>query len=178
MQETDYILRTERLYLRRVSQQDLTFLTALHQDPEVMRYIGPPRSAEKVSRRIDRIVSDYRTYPGYGIWMACQSADDEAIGWAALKDLDGSDQIEIGYRLARDCWGAGYATELARGLLQYGFDHMNLDYIAGVTAPGNKGSQRVLEKAGLQRDGWGQFYGEDLYYYKITAGEWKKMHDT
>lgn len=166
------ILQTTRLYLREVEESDLDFLTALHRDPDVMRYIGPPRSRKSVQERIEKIRQGYIDFPGRGIWMACELSNDNPIGWGCLKDLDGSELIEIGYRLAKEAWGKGYATEIARTLVEYGFTDYGLDKIVGVTTPDNKGSQKVLEKAGLIRRGSARFYNSDVFYYELLKEEW------
>ncbi len=168
-----HILETTRLYLREVENNDLDFLSALHRDPDVMRYIGPPRTRKSVKERIDRIRQGYKDFPGRGIWMACELTDDNPIGWGCLKDLDGTEMIEIGYRLAKEAWGKGYATEIARALLEYGFEQYGLDKIVGVTTPDNIGSQKVLEKAGLIQKGTGRFYNSDVFYYELHKVEWQ-----
>jgi RimJ/RimL family protein N-acetyltransferase len=68
----------------------------------------------------------------------------------------------VGYRLLRNAWGHGFATEGARELVRYGFDSVGLHRIIGVTHPDNLASQRVLMKAGLADAGFGRYYGERL----------------
>ena len=60
---------------------------------------------------------------------------------------------ELGYTIHRDCWGHGYATEVANLLLQLGFEQLGLERIAATCAPDNAGSARVLEKVGFRREG-------------------------
>ena len=84
------------------------------------------------------------------------------IGWFSLKYAGKSPDIEIGYRLLPDAWGHGFATEGARALVDYGFDDLGLHRIIGVTHRGNKASQRVLIKAGLEDIGWGHYYDRRL----------------
>lgn len=167
-----HILETTRLYLREIEESDLDFLTALHRDPDVMRYIGPPRTRKAVRERIEKIRQSYVDFPGRGIWMACEQSNDNPIGWGCLKDLDGTELIEIGYRLAKDAWGKGYATEIARALVEYGFNGYGLEKIVGVTTPDNIGSQKVLEKAGLVRNGSGRYYNSDVFFYELLREEW------
>lgn len=70
-------------------------------------------------------------------------------------------------RLILRVWGQGYATEIARALVGYGFDLLDLDRIVGVSYPENRASCRVLEKAGLIYQGRRHAYGQDLEYYTI-----------
>lgn len=73
-------------------------------------------------------------------------------------ELNNSNGVEVGYRLKKDLWGNGYATEITRILLQYGFNHLNLTEIWGTTHPDNIGSQKVLLKAGLLPEGEAAFH--------------------
>ncbi|MDH3650491.1 MAG: GNAT family N-acetyltransferase, partial [Saprospiraceae bacterium] len=161
------ILVTERLYLREAIQEDLNFLVDLHSDPDVMRYIGPLRNREAVAVRLQKIQGNYKVEPGLGIWMACKKEDHQKIGWACLKQLDSTTEIEIGYRLAKQFWRFGYATELTRGLLAYGFVKKRLPFIVGVARPENNASIRVLIKAGLVFEKMAYYYKSDMAYYKL-----------
>jgi [ribosomal protein S5]-alanine N-acetyltransferase len=171
---TKSILVTNRLYLRELETDDLDFLTALHQDKAVMQYIGPLRSRDQVADRIGKIIHGYSERPGLGIWMCCLRNSHTPIGWACLKDLDGTAQIEVGYRFARSYWGNGYATEITRSLLTYGFQDRQIPEIAAVTRPDNLASRRVLEKAGLTFQGQACFYQSEVLYFKIRREEWLK----
>ena len=172
-----YIIDTQRLYLRAIDHNDLEFLVKLHQDPEVMRYIGPPRSVASVRERITRIKDYYQYHPGYGIWMACLKASSVPIGWACLKDLDGSTHIEVGYRLATSTWGNGYATELARALVHYGFEKLALPEITAVTHPDNLASQRVLEKSGFILRGRDHYYNAEVNFFSQQKANWYGERD-
>jgi len=103
-----------------------------------------------------------RLYPGLGIWHASRRDTGAFVGWFSLKYAGRSPDIEVGYRLVPAVWGKGYATEGATALVDYGFDDLDLDRIIGVTHPGNRASQRVLLKAGLEDAGWGRYYEHRL----------------
>jgi len=160
------------MYLREIDYHDLNFLYKLHQDPEVMKYIGLLRKKEELKSRIHRIRKEYLSTPGLGIWLACLHNTNEAIGWFNLNDLDGNPEIEIGYRLARSFWGKGYACEMSAKLLAYGFKTIGLDQIVAVTVAQNSASIRVLKKSGFQyrRTGW--YYNRWVNFYRITSDEW------
>lgn len=176
MNETSKVIaRTNRLLVREMTLQDLDFLAALHQDKRVMKYIGPRRTHNQVKNRLLAIIKAYHVYPGYGIWMACIKDTDESIGWICLKDLDGSEHVEIGYRLASRYWDRGYATELSKAMLQLGFQTHGLSYIAAVTNSHNKASARVLLKVGLTYIGPEHYYNADLDFFKITKEEWEAI---
>jgi hypothetical protein len=101
-------------------------------------------------------------YPDLGIWHASRRDTGAFIGWFSLKYAGKSPDIEIGYRLPHAGWGRGFATEGAQAMADYGFDDLGLHRIIGVTHRGNKASQRVLMKAGLEDIGWGHYYDRRL----------------
>jgi ribosomal-protein-alanine N-acetyltransferase len=82
-----------------------------------------------------------------------------------LKYIPKTVEVEVGYRLLHEAWGQGFATEVARELVRYGFEEVGLDRIIGLTHPDNVASQRVLMKAGLAAAGWGRYYGQRLRVY-------------
>jgi len=155
--------------------QDLNFVARLHQDSAVMKYLGPLRSRPEMLARIVQITSDYPKKPGYGIWMLCKRNNSRPIGWACLKDLDGTEDTEIGYRIVSSLWGHGYATEIARALLDYGFQHLNLVEISGVARPKNKASVSILHKCGMKRMGIGVFYNYEMVHFKILRTNWESQ---
>ena len=159
------ILATSRLLLREFDDDDLDNLLALDSDPEVMRYIGDGTvsTREQLEQALPRVQAAYERHPGLGIWALELAEDQRFLGWACLKYLDQSEHVEVGYRLLKDAWGKGYATEIAQALVQYGWEKMELERIVGITHPENKASQRVLEKCGLVRNGDGEFYGHPVF---------------
>lgn len=157
-------LVTLRLELREFVAADFDDLWRLDQDPGVMRYIGGGRSSTRaqVAAALMRIPRVYRLYPGLGTWRAARRDTGAYIGWFTLKYIPDTVEVEIGYRLLREAWGQGYATEGATELVRYGFDDLGLHRIVGLTHRDNVASQRVLQKAGLAADGWGRYYGQRL----------------
>ena len=153
---------------------DLEALTLLDSDPEVMRYIsdGRPREASVIESSLKRTLEYYRSHPGLGVW-ANELEDGTMIGWACLKNLDKTEEIEVGYRYYKAHWGKGYATEAAQALVRHGFETVGLEQIVGITHPGNLGSQRVLQKAGLQPDGSGRYYEAECLRFLIKAQDFK-----
>jgi len=169
------LITSERLYLKEIEFEDIDFLYKLHQDPEVMRYIGPLRERSEIESRVNKIQEAYLQVPGLGIWLACINQSNKPVGWFNLNDLDGNPEIEIGYRLSPPYWGKGYATEMSQKLLEYGFKTLRLDKIVAVAVPQNTASIRVLEKIGLQyfRKGW--YYNTWVNFYQIMPGSGKYL---
>jgi RimJ/RimL family protein N-acetyltransferase len=79
--------------------------------------------------------------------------------------------VEIGWRIARDHWGCGYAPEAARAALAFGFERLGLDEVVSFTAAGNAKSRRVMEKLGMTRDP-----GDDFDHPSLPAGHRLQRH--
>jgi RimJ/RimL family protein N-acetyltransferase len=154
-------LETLRVELREFVTDDLPDEIRLDTDPRVMKYIGSgkPATPDDVAAAIRRMRRNYALYPGLGNWHASRRDNGAYIGWFSLKYILDTVEVEVGYRLLPNAWGQGYATEVTRELVRYGFDDVGLDRIIGVTHPDNVASQRVLMKCGLADSGWGHYYG-------------------
>src|SRR5437868_11868257 len=133
------MLETERLLLREHTEDDAEAFHELNKDPEVTRYTGDggPRTVEEM-RAILRThpIADYARH-GYGRWACVLKESGELIGFAGLKYLPELGEVDVGYRLRRNCWGRGLATEAARATLAYGFDRLKLERIIGLVDPDN-----------------------------------------
>jgi RimJ/RimL family protein N-acetyltransferase len=157
-------MQTLRLDLRELTHADFDDLLRLDSDPRVMRYIngGKPSKPQDVVAALGRVTRYYHNFWGLGVWHATRRDTGAFIGWFCLKYCPPTCDVEVGYRLLRDAWGHGFATEGATELVRYGFDDLGLDRIIGVTHPRNRASQRVLMKAGLADRGWGRYYDSRL----------------
>lgn len=165
---TKKIIESERLYLKEYSKDDVQLLFQLNSDPDVMKYIGPPRTDIKVAEEsMKKLIAYYAKNPGLGVWAAFEKDTDEYIGFFELAHLDKTDEIEVGYRLHKKYWGKGYATEMSKVLIDYGFNKLGLEQIAGITHPDNIASQNVLLKCGLRYVKDAVFYGFLDKYYVI-----------
>ena len=145
---------TTRLQLREMCPADIDWLDRLNSDADVMRYLGGPASRASTEQMLSgRILRYYDEHPGLGVWATVERSSGAVLGFHLLNHIRGEAYIQVGYRLFREAWGQGYATEMARALLDYGFDSLGLAQIVAITDLGNVGSQRVLIKSGLQRRG-------------------------
>jgi len=143
-------LRTERLILRPWCDEDREPFAALNTDPAVMEYFPSLLSREQSDAMVDRIVGHFER-EGFGLW-AVEAPGAPFIGFTGLQRPSFMDAVEVGWRLARPYWGAGYATEAARASLAWGFAHLGLSEIVAMVVPDNVRSQRVMEKLGMRRD--------------------------
>jgi RimJ/RimL family protein N-acetyltransferase len=163
---------TTRLRLREFSAADVEDLHALDSDPRVMRFIGSPSTREDATLALERVLRRYIEHPGQGAWHVSRRDDGRFVGWVSLKFAGESPDVEVGYRLVADAWGFGFATELARAMLERGFARLQLDRIIGVAHPDNHASQRVLSKVGMRDEGWGRYYDQDLRLFAIDRKRW------
>jgi RimJ/RimL family protein N-acetyltransferase len=155
---------TPRLELRAVVPGDVETFFRLDRDPQVMRYIGDGSVGTRATcaAAVARAKKYYALYPGLGKWCAEERKSGRFIGWFSLNYVPKTVEVEVGYRLLRDAWGRGFATEGARALVRHGFETLGLYRIIGLTHPDNAASQRVLQKAGLRDAGWGRYYERRL----------------
>ena len=160
------MIETERLLLRRFTSEDADKLVALRADPEVMRYIGS-QSREKVLQRLGYYLSLYESH-GFGMWAVVHKQIGALIGWCGLMYLDGTEEVEVGYGVAKQYWGQGLMTEAARASLRYGFERARLERIVAVAMPENAASRRIMEKLGMRYEKNARFYNHDLVYYAIS----------
>jgi [ribosomal protein S5]-alanine N-acetyltransferase len=144
------ILETPRLILREFSPDDVDALARVLSDPETMRFYPAPFDRAGVEQWIVRNRSRYAK-DGHGLWAMILKPGDELIGDCGLtiQDVDGSNQIEIGYHVRRDLWGQGFATEAARACRHFGFSHLNAKRLISIIRPENLPSRRVAEKNGM-----------------------------
>jgi RimJ/RimL family protein N-acetyltransferase len=145
---------TARLRLRRWRHGDAAGLAAVHADPEVTRFINGPSAltrfqSDQVS---ERVLEHWRTH-GFGLWAAEAKAGGDMIGFIGLCHPFWfpafAETVEVGWRLRRDAWGHGYATEGAREAFRVGFEDRGLDEILAFIHPDNHRSAAVADRLGM-----------------------------
>ena len=148
------MIRTERLVLRQWREADKKPFAALNADPVVMEHF-PSTMTRAASDAFADFVIARIAERGWGLWAV--EADGEFIGFVGLNEPDFMPGVEIGWRLARDAWGHGYATEAAQAVLEYARDELGLAEVISFTSTTNLRSQRVMERIGMTRDPDGDF---------------------
>lgn len=146
-------LETERLVLKFPTMADFENLLALRSNPDVMRYIGDGsiHQAEQVEHFLSLAIAYQERY-GIGFCSVFEKSSDRFIGQAGLFHLGFDDtqaDIEVAYRLLPKFWGKGYATELTKALIHWGFTHLSVKKLVAAAHPDNFGSQKVLKKSGF-----------------------------
>ncbi|MEM7151989.1 MAG: GNAT family N-acetyltransferase [Myxococcota bacterium] len=145
-------LNTERMHLRRIGPEHLEDLLELDSDPEVMRYIngGKASTREDYEKFMPRMMA-YDELP-YGFLAAYEQ--QRFIGWFHLRPSVADESIlELGYRLRRETWGRGLATEGGRALVRHAFEDLDQPAVDACADPNNAGSIRVMVKCGMHRVG-------------------------
>ncbi len=182
-------LQTDRLVLRFWKEEDLDLFAKLNRDPRVMKYFPAPLSKAESDQMVKRMQSRLKER-GWGFWAVSETRTQNFIGFIGLNPIEQSTlpvhfapATEIGWRLAFDYWGKGYATEGAKAALKYGFQALRLNEFVSFTATQNKRSRRVMERIGMQHDPADDFDHPKLpeghplrrhVLYRISAKEWKK----
>lgn len=149
-------LRTERLLLRRWTDADRAPFAALNGDPRVMAHFPAVLDAAASDALVERIEQGFERN-GFGLWAVERCDNGEFIGFVGLSrpsftahfTSPEDPAVEVGWRLAADAWGHGYASEAAAAALAFGFEHLALDEIVSFTAEGNLASRRVMERIGM-----------------------------
>lgn len=139
---------TERLHLRLFRNDDFEAHAAISADPEVMRYIQPgPMSRVDAWWQMARYLGHWQLL-GYGIWAVVERASGRLVGRLGFLEPEGGHGFEIGWALAREAWGKGYALEGARAALGHGFTVLDRPRAVCLIHPDNARSIRVAEKLG------------------------------
>jgi RimJ/RimL family protein N-acetyltransferase len=153
-------LRTERLLLRAWRDTDRPAFAAMNADPRVMEHFPAVMSREESDAAADRIEAHFARH-GFGLWAVEIPGVAEFAGFVGLCcprfHAHFTPCVEIGWRLAAEHWGHGYATEGARAAMAYGFETLRLSEIVSFTVPQNVRSRRVMEKLGMTHDAGGDF---------------------
>ena len=170
----EFILETERLYLRKINFDDVDDLFEMDSDAEVHRFIenNPVISKDQIVEVITMLNQQYYEN-GIARWAVVDKFTNECIGWAGLKYFreplnNKSDFYELGYRFKRKHWGKGYATEASQAILKYGFQNLNINSIFAITHLENKNSINVLQKLGFQFKETFDYEGDLTNWFELT----------
>ena len=162
-------LQTDRLILRDFVIGDWRAAHVYAADPEVVRYMEWGPNNEATSRAfIERVVALQHTEPRQDFELAVTlRPSGELIGGCGFHISDLQNRTGwLGYILSREHWGQGYATEVARALLRFGFEQFGMHRIWATCDPRNLASAHILEKIGMRREG-------HLRENKLQRGSWR-----
>lgn len=171
-------LDTPRLIFRRFTLDDLHALAAIRSDSDVMKYIGPGRaeSFDQVQAKLEKLRAHWDLH-GFRYWALIDKASGNLAGWCGLSYLEDTEDIEIGYGLAKAYWGKGLATEAAAAVMKYGFVQLRLERIVAVAYPENTPSQGIMKKLGMKYVKTARFIGGEWVYYVIEREEYQAVQN-
>ena len=161
------ILKTNRLYLRRLTIDDAKSLYLLNLDPDVIKYTGDKPFKNMADAKT--FLTNYDHYKKYdfGRWAVINKENNKFLGWCGLKYTQEIEEYDIGFRFFKKVWNKGYATESAMACVKLGFEKYKMSEIVGRAMKENTGSIRVLEKIGLTYDKPFNFDGQEGLIYKV-----------
>ena len=165
-------IETERLRLRRWEMADRHHFATLNADPLVLRDLGGPLSREDSDAKLDRYLKAWRN-KGYGRWLV-ETISGKFLGYCGVMPVREDHPIgihdEIGWRLIREAWGHGYATEAARAALIDVFRRVRLIEVLAYTDAQNIRSLAVMRRLGLRRDA-----SRDFAIHSDRLGTWRGL---
>lgn len=172
------IIETERLYLRRMNQEDFPALCRILQDEETMYAYEGAFTDEEVQEWLDRQIARYEKWD-FGLWAVVLKETGEVIGQCGLTMQPWKDRevLEIGYLFWRACWHQGYATEAAAACKEYAFETLGAEEVCSIIRDTNLASQRVAERNGMiKQDSWVKHYkGVDMPHDRYVARHVKEQ---
>lgn len=190
-----HIIETDRLCLRQWQASDFAIFAEINADPEVMAYF-PKLLPESVSNIIAKKCQQLIKDKGWGLWAVSIKPSSERhdngafIGFVGLNethaDMSFAPAVEIAWRLHKQYWGQGYATEAARAALLFAFTELELNEVVSFTAVINERSQLIMERIGMTNT-QANFYHPALnadhrlaehVLYKITRQQWQGITTT
>jgi len=163
-------LETARLILCEWQLEDGPEFHAISSDPEVIRYIdrGIPWPEERSRRFVERQVALFGERH-YCLWKLLPKPGGPLIGFCGVQPLPDTDEIEIGWWLARAWWGQGLATEAARTALRDAFERAAITRIVAIAQPANAVSIRIMQKLGMRSEGIVDHRGIPVALYAISS---------
>ena len=167
-------IETGRLLLRRWRESDRIPFQAMNADPRVMEFFPSVLSPAESDALFGRIQAHFDRH-GFGPFAVESRESSTFFGYVGVFvpefDAHFTPAVEIGWRLAFDFWGRGYATEGARAVIQYAFNDLGLAGLVSFTVPANLRSRRVMEKIGMTHDP-----RDDFDHPKLPEGHPLRRH--
>ncbi|WP_009633524.1 GNAT family N-acetyltransferase [Synechocystis sp. PCC 7509] len=167
------VAQTSRLILRQITLDDLDDLAAIYTDPVVMKFFGSTYTYESTKQWLEERVFKFYEQRGWGLWATIYKMNNKLIGRCGLTPqlVDGTEEIEIGYLLAKEYWGMGLATEAACFSRDYGLEKLGANRLISLIDPDNIASQKVALKVGLTYEKNTFMWNKTVRVYAISAKE-------
>ena len=174
------ILTTERLRLEPFDDRHIDGLHRIDSDPEVMRHIsGRPETRDETLKFIERVKVRWAQC-GFSWWAFVEQASGEIVGAGSIQHLrrggespDPTCPLEVGWRLRRDRWRQGLATEAGIAMADFAFHVLRAELLYAVCRPENIASVSVMSRLGMRYRGVEVWYDKELATYATTSAEWQ-----
>jgi RimJ/RimL family protein N-acetyltransferase len=163
------MIETNRLLIRPFTIDDADEAHVWLGDAEVMKYIpgGPDKTIEESQKRIIQYIDCYKNY-GFSKYIIIEKSSNKLIGDCGILYLEDSDLIELGYRISKNYWCQGYATEAAFAVLNYAFNNLNINEIYAIVESENTISQHMVKnKLGFSYLKRTVHYGVDMELFSL-----------
>lgn len=181
-------LSTPRLILRQWQAQDRDVFARMNADAEVMKFypaLLTEQKSDALADRIEQLIVDQ----GWGLWALEEKASQQFIGFTGLHHPDASlpcaPCVEIGWRLDRQSWGKGYATEAAQAALTFAFKQLACPEVYSFASVANKKSQAVMQRLGMHNTAQNFEHPEipqghvlrEHVLYCLSKQEWNRLYE-
>ena len=176
LQRGKMILETPRLILRPFAADDLDRMTQLMANKDFMRFSMGPMTPEQTRSFLDKVIGWDRDGMLSQFAMIVRSSET-LVGYCGFfhQEVDSKMEIEIGYRLQRDFWNRGLASEAARTVRDHGFRDLKLERVVSLIHPENHASRRVAEKNGMILERETIFRSFPTFVFAITRQRWLQL---
>jgi [ribosomal protein S5]-alanine N-acetyltransferase len=161
---------TSRLRAERVRERDLEEMARLHLDVRVMATLGGLRSHAETRSWLEANLEHWERH-GYGLWVFRDREDGMLVGRGGLHryELEGVEEVELGYTVVAERWRLGYGTEIASAIVKVGAERLGIREVIAFTLPENVASRRVMEKAGF-------VYERDIVHAGLPHVLYRRYH--
>ena len=166
------MIETERLFLKKIEQEDIDLIFDINNDPECIRFNGwESMSLEKCEAEIDKWIYKYLETEQVGVFCVRHIESKDKVGMAYIKEYEEPGEFEIGFRLRSTHWNNGYAKEITRSFLEYAGRNLNAHEVIAEVYKANTRSRNVFEKLGFEMEIHPD--GEDglIYRYSLDKKE-------
>lgn len=155
--DKEILLKTDRLYIRKLENKDLNSFIDMHKDKEVMKYF-PSCLSEIKSISLYKKISNHFVYYGYSLFAIEDIKTGNFVGYVGFLNISSKyifyPGIEIGWKLRKEYWHLGYAHEAASKCIEYGFNYLDFEKIYAFTYINNKSSRKLMERLNMKKIGY------------------------
>lgn len=182
----EYIFKSKRLGFRNWNENDLTELSKINANLEVMEHFPKPLTDKETTKFIQRLKNHYEKN-GYTYFATEILESGELIGFIGLAfqdyKTDFTPAVDIGWRLKKSAWGKGFATEGAKKCIEFAFNELNLNNVISTCTKKNYKSESVMKKIGMEK--MGEFNHpklkeypeyENCVCYRINKNVWEQKN--